>query len=1490
VLDNLKIEKGKEISLRNFFKGNHANIELFLDISIKLTQRLGEIHHNGIIHRNLTPDNIFINIDNKEVKITDFSNAILYSADNSKTMIKSNFTGDIKYLSPEQSAQKEGPLGFSVDYYSLGVIFYEMLTGKLPFEADSTAEWVQVHATRIPEKPNAINSQIPSIISEITMKLLSKNAHERYQTAYGLLRDLMECRRQWHAKGNIEPFKLGEFDITPHFKLPTRLFGRKREAKALQKAFERACSGEGGLIFISGCAGIGKTMLINEIVKPLAVSKGYYAYGKFEQLRQNVPYAAISSALTSVVRQLMTESKDKLNEWKREIQRAIGNNGALITEIIPNLNILIGHQPSVEMLQPKEAINRFLKVFDDFIKVFSKMNTPLVIFLDDLQWADAASLRLLKFISKNVDSRFLLIIGAYRDNEIEPTHPLQAAIEEIEKEEISFMQIQLFPLNLMDVTEFIAETFRCNKEKAELLAKILYRKTYGNPLFLSQMLISIYNQRLITFNIKQGSWEWKSESINRLQIPDDVLDLILARLKKLKKEQLDILKLASCIGNKFNIKTLAAVSQKAEAEVAVLMEPVIAEGLVIVLTDEKKEGFPTETDTENYIFEFLHDRVSQAVYTLLTDKEKKVAHLKVGHLILQSTKQEEFNDRILTAMDHINRGIDLVTDSQERLKLAQYNLVAGRKAKASAAFDTAAKCFKAGITLLPLNAWELCYDLCYDLYVEHAQCEFLIGNTAEAKKLFELIISRANNELDKADVYGLQMLLYTGKGKYFEAVEIGIKALKRLGMTIPARPSMTDKLKELLLYKVFMIGRKIEDLYKLPEMKDPVQRKVAELLIKFIFATCTDYPDLYALAIVKAGNHTLRYGRTEMAPIGFIGYSIVEGSVFGNYAAGERLGNVAIKLTEKYDKIYPKCIVYFTFGAIICHWSRHAKVGIDYLQKAVKYAFEAGDVLIIGYSHTVILENKYIIGTPLSDIICEISECRNYVQKVKHENLSLNAAVYNRAVSILTSDHGFHNLKLNKGLEEESFLQIGKKDKASLAAYYYTEMQIQYLAGNYREALAVAEKIKDCAASIQGFLLSAECNFYYSLIITALYEDSPINLRKKFLKTLKNNQKMMKRWSVSCAENFLHKFQLVEAERMRIFGKKLQAEELYEKAIQAARDNGYKQNEAIACELAARFYFAEGKVRVAKAYLSDALKLYSEWGALAKVREIRERYAELFADILTKAKGAENNTEEALKNSIRNAFIREKEKTDNLELSILQNTISAIIREFKSDPENILKAAMRCVFATKGFLIIEKEDELFIEAEIDSQSNLTIVESISLKQSHRKLSKGIVRYVANTQEPVIINNSQQVGIFTKDPYVSSAGNISILCLPLHIRGIPVGVLYLENNLMANVFTKERLELLMLLLGQTNYIKALEDFLSINKLKEEYACTLLVETLTDREIEIIKLLAEGLTNKEIAKRLDISNNTVKTHIKNIYGKLQVSRRIQAVQKAKELNLI
>ncbi|MFY9440837.1 MAG: AAA family ATPase [Tepidanaerobacteraceae bacterium] len=1482
----LIIECDGEISLREYIEGLPLNVESFLDISIKLTQSLGDIHYCGIVHRNITPDNIFIDPKIKEVRITDFSYAVLYDTDSSKITIKTHFVDNIEYMSPEQSGQIGGT-DFSSDYYSLGVVFYEMLTGRLPLKADAAAEWAELHATKVPERPDTIDAKIPSVLSDIVMKLLAKSARDRYQTAYGLLKDLLECKRQWLKSGKIEPFKLGMHDISTRFKLPTKLIGRERETAVLKQAFDRARSGSAELVFVTGTAGIGKTMLINETVKALVADKGYYGYGKYDQLRQNVPYAAISSALGIVIRQLMAESKEKLEEWKKDILCSLGNAGALITEIVPDLEMIIGRQPAVEIPQSKEAINRIMMVFENFLKVFSNRNTPLVMFLDDLQWADPASLRLLEFLYKDTKLKYLLIIAAYRDNEIDANHPIQNIIDKKEKTEIPVTQIKLFPFDIKEVTGFLQETLHSRREKTEKLAKILYRKTYGNPFFLSQMLVSICNQKLITFNIKKGRWEWNEESINSFPIPDDVLVLILSRLNNLTKAQLDILKLASCIGNSFDTKTLSMVSNRREAEIAALLIPAIMEGLVLQLIEGDHKPLSTGTEVQNTTYEFLHDRVRQAVYSLFTESEKKTAHLKVGRLILQLGMGEDLNDKILAAMDHMNRAIDLITDQQECLKLAEYNLLAGRKAKASAAYDTAVNCIKAGIKLLPVNAWETYYDLCFDLYVEYAQNEFLIGNTSEAKELFGLIIRRAKSELDKADVLGLQILLYTGSGEYAKAVEIGIKALKGLGMVIPANPSTKDLLKELLWYKLFMSRRSIEDLYKLPEMKDPVQRKVAELLIKFILATSTGYPNLHSFAIIKAGNHTLRYGNTEMAPIGYVGYSIVEGVIFANYAAGDRLGKMAIELTERYDKTYPKCIVYFTFGAIVWHWSHHAKDGIEYLQKAVKYAVEAGDVLINGYSRTVLLENRYIIGTPLIDILDEINNCKNYMQKVKHDNLNLNVGIYSRVVSILTSDIGFHNGKA----DEDKSVFRDTRDKASLGAYYYTQMQINYFAGNFREALAEAEKVKDCTASIQGFLLSAECNFYQSLIITAIYEDIPASQRRRLSRILRDNQKQMKKWAISCPENFLHKFQLVEAERMRIRRNKRQAEELYEKAIQAAYESGYQQNEAIACELAAKFYIAEGKQRVAKIYMNDALKLYSQWGASAKVKEIRQRYPELLDDILTDNEQLEKDGERDIKNEILRTLITDKETASSLELSILQKTIRDISGEFKSNPESILEAAMKSVFATKGFLIIEKGDELFIEAEIDHQSNSTTVRKpIPLKQCDGKLSKGIVRYVANTRETVIINNVYQHGIFTKDPYLDRTGDVSIACLPLYLDGIPAGVLYLENKLIANVFTEERLKLLELLIGQTSYAKALEEFLYSIKSREDMSCEAPVEKLTDRELEILKLIAEGLTNNKIAKRLHISNNTVKTHIKNIYEKLHVNRRVQVVKRAKELNIL
>ncbi|NLM20300.1 MAG: AAA family ATPase [Peptococcaceae bacterium] len=1487
------IEDSGVVTLKEYLKDNPVELPIFLDIAVQLSQILGELHQHGIIHGNLNPEDILINPNTGKVKISNFSLAIhFYMRSESQPML-SAVSGNLQYMSPEQLGIVKDGLDYRSDYYSLGVVFFEMLTGRLPFNAESHDEWIRVHVSQKPEAPDNINPHIPPALSTVILKLLSKTAEERYQTAYGLVRDLEECRRQWNITGKIEPFAPGQADAYYGFKLPGRVIGREGEAETIRAAFQGVCDGKGELILIKGYAGTGKTMFINEILKPLAMEKGYYAYGKFDQLRKNIPYAPYVSALGSVIRQLMTEHGEKLEVWRSKILHALGQSGAVITELIPEIEVIIGKQPPVETLQPKEAQNRFQMLFGNFVKVFAEMNTTLVIFLDDLQWADMASLRLLKYLCQYTDMGYLLIVGAYRDNEINENHPLSIIMEELRMEEIPVREIGLNSLNRKEVTEFLAEALHCPEEKLNVLADTMYRKTCGNPFFLGQMIKSVYEEKLITFDIQKGCWEWETESIQRIHAPDDVIDFMLLKLQKLPQETLDILKLASCIGSTFDMKILSVVCGKTSVETYSLLLPAIMEGLVLPVSHSGKVLQALHNYSVVDINEFLHDRIRQAVYSLLSEEERKEVHVKIGRLLLQNFYTGGSEDKILSIVDHFNRGLELIRDPNERLKLAGYNLQAGQKAKSSVAYDLAMNCFKAGIKLLPENAWDSCYRLCYDLHVECAQCEYMVGNIDEAEKLFNLIIRQAKTEFEKADLQGMKMILYAGTGKYSEAVQIGIEALKKLGMKLPAKPGKFDHVKELLFYKRHMRGKKAEDLLKLPEMKDPIQRKVAELLIKLILATSTYYPDLYSFAILKAGNHALKYGNTEMASIGYIGYSIIEGSVLGNYKAGYEIGKVAIALAEKYDINISKCIVYFTIGALILHWTHQAREGLEYLHKAVACALEAGDVLMAGFSYTVILENKYILGLPLEEVLDETQKCSNYAGKVKHENLGINASAYRRVASVLANKNGTLFSVDVQNINEEELLKSVAGDKAGLSAHYYTQIQLYYLTGNYREALSLAERVKDIAGAIIGFLVSAECNFYHSLSITAVYEEMPSKERKKLKKALKKNQRQMKKWSDSCGANFLHKYLLIEAETARITDKKRKAETLYDQAIHTARESGYIQNEAIACELAARFYAAEGRIRVAQTYMNDAFSLYNEWGAIAKAQDLKWRYPDLWDEGIAKDKRGDYDSVQAIRNIFRYPNVSESETSNSLDIHTVQKAIKNISEQSEPDKllETFLKIAMESVCANKGYLILEKDDELFVEAAKDSESGSAMVlKSISLERSD-KLSKLIVRYVARTLETVVVNSINDAGIFIKDPYIVQSDVKSIACIPMQLRSIPVGVLYLENNLMTGVFTEERLGLLKILADRMAYTKALQELLEGNVLQiKEEETPPPFELFTEKEVEVLKLISAGLSNKEVGEKLDISINTVKTHIKNIYEKLQVNRRVQAVEKAKSLNIV
>ncbi|NLY42924.1 MAG: GAF domain-containing protein [Clostridiaceae bacterium] len=848
----------------------------------------------------------------------------------------------------------------------------------------------------------------------------------------------------------------------------------------------------------------------------------------------------------------------------------------------------------------------------------------------------------------------------------------------------------------------------------------------------------------------------------------------------------------------------------------------------------------------------------------------------------------------MSILDHINRGLDLISDPEEKLRFAEYNLIAGRKAKASAAYNLARDYFRAGTRLIGNNSWNSCRRLYYELCMERAQCEYLTGNIIEAEQLFNTLICNAETGIEKADAYVLKMNLYTGAGKYDEAVQIGINALKDLGVKVPIRLGILNNARELLLYKWYMRNKDMGDLLELPEMKDKVQRKIAQIIIALILATSTSHPDLYSFLIIKLGNHTLKYGNMETSSIGYIGYGITEGSVLGNYSKGYELGKVAVEHVEKFGRINSKCIVYFTMGALICHWTQHGKEGIQYLEKAARYAIEAGDVLTAGYSYSVILDNKFIIGTALEELLEDTKKYKDYSRLIRHENLASSAGVYEWIVSTLINRTDSNNSSaLLEGFDEARLVESVKDDKASLATYYSLKMQLFYLFGNYTDVLFAAEKVEGFKEAIMGFMIFSEYIFYYSLTILAIYDKLSLREKKRFLRTINKNRRYMKKWSDSCPANFQHKYVMVEAEISRILGRKNKAMELYDEAIESAHKNGYLQNEAIACELAAKLYMAEGRNKIAKVYMNDAFRLYCQWGAKAKVQDLKSRYPELLDEVEVKEEKSKFDSAELLKNILLLSSITEGEAAVSAEFYTIQNEIKNIAE--KSKPEelltNILEAILKITGADRGELIFERDEELFIEVSKENKNDsLKVIKPIPVEKS-ANLPKQVVRYVVRTHEPVIVNKSNQAGIFSQDPYIAKLKGKSIVCVPLKLKGISVGVLYLENSYKEGAFTQKHIQLLEFLAGQMIYVKALQDFLirSNSEINDE-ASLQLVDYLTEREKEVLKLIAEGQSNKEIAESLNMTVNTVKTHIKNIYGKLQVNRRVQAVEKARELKIL
>jgi len=1398
------------VTLESLIRAGALDLTTALQIAVQLARIMARLHQQNIIHKDINPHHILIHRQTGVVALTDFSIATILARETPQVSNLHLLNGTLAYNSPEQTGRMNRGLDYRTDFYSFGVTLYEMLTGKLPFVASDSLELIHCHIARQPVPPCQVQTAIPQTVSDIVMKLLSKTAEERYHSAYGLAADLEQCLAQLEAKGCIDDFVPGLQDVSYKFQIPQRLYGREQDIKVLLDAFERVCSGPPELLLVTGYSGIGKSTLVHEAHKPIARQRGYFISGKFDQYKRNIPYSALIQAFQGLIQQLLTESEEQIANWRQALTHALGANAQVIVDVIPEVELIIGPQPPVAQQGPQESQNRFNLVFQNFIGVFTQQAHPLVIFLDDLQWADAGSLNLLRILMTDPASRYLLMIGAYRDNEVSQAHPLVAALDDIRKAQTLVQQIELGPLDLACVNELVADTLYCAPARSRPLAQLLLRKTAGNPFFLNQLLQSFYRDQLVKFDPDVLSWQWDLKQIEDSGITDNVVELMSGKIQRISPQAQHILKLAACIGNQFDLETLAIIHEKSRVETLSDLWEAVQEGLIIAppnAVTQMQELPPQELDelglnTLAVTYKFLHDRVQQAAYAQIADEQKKIIHLKLGQLLLQNTAAGEHDEKLFDIVNHLNLGRALMHDQVQQDSLAELNLRAGKKAKASAAYEASSRYLADGISLLPPDSWQTRYDLSFALSFERYECAYLLGDYEATEPMFEQLLAQANSVLDKARVYAMRVTSYATRAMHQEACDAGREALALLGMNIPAAPNKFSILSRLLKVKA-SVGRKpIKSLTRLPDMADPEKRAIVFLLREMTGSAYQVTPEIFAVVVLELTYTSLRFGNTAWAHQGYGLYGAILCGVLGDLKAGNEFGQLGLAIAEKYNDVSSISRSCFIWAAFSNHWMRHAKTNLTLFQRAYETALESGDYHCLEYVVANTPFHKLLLGFPLQEVYEAADKQLDFVQRVKYEDGLNFLKTYKQTVRCLQGATASHSSFSDADYDEAAERRHMQSTTGQLPLHWYAinKLMTLYLFGEYEGALEMALLSDSMVELSAGFWYVAIHYWYYSLTLAALYPMATRELRAKYRRTLQSNQRKMKKWARYCPENFQHQYLLVQAEIARLTHKDSAAMQLYDDAIQSAQEQGYMQNAALASELAGRFHLARGQSNIAKSYLVEAHYGYVQWGATGKVAALEQQYPDLLVNAISPSPavtGIITAQDTTIPDPLAEA------KSSALDLSTVIKTAQALSGEI--DLSRLLRQLMRFAIenagAQKGMLLLEKGGKLVIEAEgaVD-EPEVAVLQSSPLGE-RGDAPAAIIHYVARTGESLVLQDATREGIFTADPYVLADQPHSILCAPIVHQSKLIGILYLENALTPGVFNQDRLEVLNIISAQ-----------------------------------------------------------------------------------------
>ncbi len=1345
------------------FRGPERAIEL----AARIAGALAEVHRRGVVHRDLNPQHVIVLADGG-VRLTGFRNASLLRVDASLTA----FQGSPAYMAPEQTGRMNRSVDKRADLYALGIVLYELLTGRVPFEGKDLLEWTHAHLARLPIPPEQLDDRVPAAVSAIVLKLLSKQPEDRYHGAAGVQRDLERCAEAL-ARGDRGPFALASDDSPDEFRVSHRLYGREVEVARLLAGLDRASSGGSAVVsLVFGYSGVGKTSIVGALYQPIVRQRGRFVSGKFDQYKRDIPYATLVQAFRDILREILASGESPLAEWREGLREALGANGRVIVDVIAELELIIGAQPPALALDPLAAQNRFDAAFVAFARVFARRDRPLVVFLDDMQWADGATLGVLKSLARPGEVPGLQLVLGYRDNEVDGTHPFQLALDSMAKSGAVLDAIPVGDLSPRHITQLVADAVSRSAADPALieLAQVICAKSRGNPFFINELLYGLDARGLLVFDVAARGWTWDKRAIAALEVTDNVVDLLVSRLRQLPAATQRALAVASCFGSRFLLGTLAPVLDLAPKAAASALFAALEEAFITTIGDGLGE---------EQIFRFQHDRIQQAAYSLLAEDERARVHLRIGRTLRSRLAANKPDATVFDVVKHLNQAVALIGERGERQALVELNLAAGQRAKTAVAWEPAWHFLETARALLAADAWTAEYATTFAVMRELAECEFLTGRFTSSEQRFEELRGRASSRASRAEVGTLQIRLHVLTGHYDDALALGATELEAFGDTLPATEAgVADAIAaQRRQIEARFATLDVHSIVDLPATPDADARALITLLASLPPAVYSRRPSLFPLLAMRIVNLSLEHGNCEASCFGYSLYAMVLAGMEGKTDRAFALSEASIALNERFgDPRLLGTVLHVHANHILC-WARPYADASPLQERAYVACMNVGDLTIASYVSFMGAWQVIERGEPLAVAQKALDQFDDFAQRSRHE--SGHAAV-RAQLQFLRALAG--QTKGATSLTDDTVDGDALRDQMARAGFdtglVMHDLLRAMLAWNHGRFTEAEAWLKRGAESLPAaFCLPLETTWTLvdALTASAGWDEADAALRPALLERVERAEARLARWAEGCPANFGAKHALVAAELARLQGRLIDAVRGYERAAESARHAGSLPLEAAATQLAWRLANSAGLKRSARAWLGDDHQILQRWGANALIAALEAAHPELHTEPLA---------------GIANAASPEQQFDVITAIKASQALSREVVVEDLT--EIFLRAVLENAGAQRAVILLLRGGRL-------EPAGTAAVNGASAPASALPLS--VVKYVERTLRTVVLADAAKEPTFAADAYLTQTAARSVLCMPILARAELVGVLYLENKLAAGAFSEGRLALLEVLATQ-----------------------------------------------------------------------------------------